>query len=83
VLTKDAGEPYELVIEATLAADGDQTILVAGERACPWTCSPPTGPGCRSMSKISPPTSPGVSAPTPRRWDEFLPAYRDLAANVG
>src|SRR5919201_4915473 len=36
--------------------------------ASPWTCSPPTGPGCRSMSKISPTTSPGMSAAkTPRR----------------
>ena len=28
VLTKDPDEPYEQVIEATLTADGDQTILV-------------------------------------------------------
>src|ERR1022692_1828528 len=35
--------------------------------ACPWTSSPPTGRGSRSMSKISPPTSPGGSAATPAR----------------
>ena len=35
--------------------------------ACPWTISPPTGRGSRSMSKISPPTSPGGSAATPTR----------------
>src|SRR5215469_9217102 len=35
--------------------------------ACPRTCSPPTGPGCRSMSRTSPPTSPDVSAATPAR----------------
>ena len=52
--------------------------------ACPWTCSPSTGPGCRSMSKISPPTSPVVSAATTDvRWDELVPPYKDLAANVG
>ena len=32
--------------------------------ACRWSSSPPTAPGCRSMSKISPPTSRGVSAAT-------------------
>src|SRR5438552_18671398 len=31
VVTKDAGLPYEEVIEATLTADGDQTILVIEE----------------------------------------------------
>ena len=65
VLTSDADEPdkpYEHAIEATLAADGDQTILVWEERGCPRNSSPRTGRGSRSMSKISPPTSPGVNA---------------------
>src|SRR5919197_4474056 len=35
--------------------------------ACPWTCSPPTGPECRYMSKILATTSPGVSAETTSR----------------
>ena len=35
VLTKDPDVPYELVIEATLTADGDQTILVLEERGMP------------------------------------------------
>jgi uncharacterized protein YndB with AHSA1/START domain len=33
----DAHEPDEQVIEATLTADGDQTILVWRNGACPWT----------------------------------------------
>ena len=32
LLTKHVDESYELVIEATLTADGDQTILVVEER---------------------------------------------------
>src|SRR5438309_8246963 len=35
LLTKDAGEPDEHVIEATLTADGDQTLLVIEERGMP------------------------------------------------
>ena len=35
VLTKDPDVPYELVIEATLTADGDQTIVVWEERDMP------------------------------------------------
>ena len=67
VLTKQPGEPDEHVIEVTLTADGDQTILVLEERGMPVDSSPPTGRGSRSMSKTSPPTSPGVSAATPTR----------------
>jgi hypothetical protein len=52
--------------------------------ACPWTCSPPTGPGSRSMSKISLPTSPGDErCDADARWAELQPAYQDLAASVG
>ena len=35
VLTRDADEPDEEVLEATLTADGDQTILVIEERGLP------------------------------------------------
>ncbi len=59
--------PFDEALEATLTADGDQTVLVIEVRGCPWTRSPSTGPGGRSTPKISPPTSPGVIAATARR----------------
>ena len=62
LLTMALGQPDEDVIEATLAADGDQTILVWEERGMPRTSSPPTGPGCRSTSKILLATWPGANA---------------------
>ena len=37
LLTMEVGEPGENVIEVTLAADGEQTILAWEERACPWS----------------------------------------------
>ena len=59
--------PYDEILEATLTADGDQTVLVIEVRACHWTRSPTTGLAGRSTPRISPPTSPGASAATPRR----------------
>jgi uncharacterized protein YndB with AHSA1/START domain len=65
LVTLDPDQPDEGVIEVMLAPDGEGTLLVREERGCPWTSSPPTGRGSRSMSKISLPTSPGVSSATP------------------
>jgi len=67
LLIKDEGQPDEEVIEATLAADGDQTILVLEERGMPLDLLAAYGAGVQSMSKTSAPTSPGVSAETTTR----------------
>jgi hypothetical protein len=82
----DADEPDEQDIEVMLAADGDQTMVVWEERGMPLTCSPLTGPGCRSTSKISPTTSPGEIAVTTPRHDgtsSTLPTntWRPTSAN--
>ena len=84
VTIKDADDQGEGAIEVALDADGDQTIVVWRNGACRWTTSPPTGRGSRPTSRISPPTSPDVGASTARpRFGELLPAYQDLAANIG
>jgi uncharacterized protein YndB with AHSA1/START domain len=67
LLTMALGQPDEDVIEVTLAADGDQTILVWEERGMPLDLLAAYGAGIQVLSKISPPTSPGVSTATPRR----------------
>ena len=59
--------PYDAALDATLTADGDQTILVIEVRACRWTRSPSTGSDGRSMPRISPPISPGARAAIPKR----------------
>ena len=61
LVTMALDRPDEDVIEATLAADGDQTILVWEERGMPVDQLAGYGPGCRSMSKILLPTWPGVN----------------------
>jgi hypothetical protein len=67
VLTKHAKASDEQAIEATLSADGDQTILVWEERGMPVDLLPAYGaPGSRFMSKNSPPTWQGAGAAMPR-----------------
>ena len=61
LVTMALDEPDEDVIEATLAAEGDQTVLVWEERGMPVDQLAGYAAGCRSMSKISPLTWPGVS----------------------
>jgi uncharacterized protein YndB with AHSA1/START domain len=60
--------PYDEALEATLTADGGQTILVIEVRGMPLDAiASSTGSGGRSMPRISPPISPGARAATPRR----------------
>ena len=86
VRIKDADEPDENEIEAFLTADGDQTIVVWEERGMPLASSPPTGPGCSSMLRISRTTSPvGSAARTSRRGGPIstlpIKAWRPASAN--
>jgi uncharacterized protein YndB with AHSA1/START domain len=59
--------PFDETIEATLTAEGDQTSLVIEVQGMPLDKIAFYGPGGRSTPRISPPTSPGVSAATARR----------------
>ena len=64
---------------------GDQTILVIERTGHAPGPARPYGAGVQvQVEDLAPPTSPGVSAPTPRRGvAELIPAYQDLAANAG
>lgn len=76
--------PYDEAIEATLTADGDQTILVIEVRGMPldkiafygagWQIHAETLAACLAGRR------PGDAQ---ARWDELVPAYQDLAADVG
>ena len=59
--------PFDETIEATLTADGDQTILVIEVRGMPLDKIAFYGAGWQIHAETSPPTLPGVSAATPRR----------------
>ena len=84
VLTKDPDVPYELVIEATLTADGDQTILVLEERGMPLDLLAPYGAGIQvHVEDLAAHITGRERCDAEARWNELLPAYQDLAANTG
>jgi uncharacterized protein YndB with AHSA1/START domain len=89
LLTKHVDKPFELVIEATLTADGGQTVLVVEERGMPLNLLHGYGAGIQIHFEH---LADHIAGRVPRdiedsnieaRWDELLPAYQDLAANVG
>ena len=84
VLTRDPDVPYELVIEATLTADGGQTILVLEERGMPLDHLAAYGAGIQvHVEDLAAHIAGRERCDAEARWGELLPAYQDLAANVG
>ncbi len=83
VLIKDADAPYEEVIEATLAAEGDQTILVLEERGMPLDLLAAYGAGVQiHVEDLGAHIGGRDRRDDDSRWNELLPAYQALAANV-
>ena len=84
LLTKHMDAPYELVIEATLTADGDQTILVVEERGMPLDLLHGYGAGIQIHFEHLAGYLAGHerSDDAEARWEQLLPAYQDLAADV-
>jgi uncharacterized protein YndB with AHSA1/START domain len=84
VLTKDPDVPYELVIEATLTADGDQTVLILEERGMPLDQLAGYGGGIQvHVEDLAAHLAGRERCDAEARWRELLPAYQDLAANLG
>jgi len=76
--------PFDEVMEATLTADGDQTILVVEVRGMPLDKIAFYGAGwqihAENLATYLAGHEPGD---TEARWDELVPPYQDLAANIG
>jgi uncharacterized protein YndB with AHSA1/START domain len=75
--------PFDESLEATLTADGDQTILVIEVQGMPMDKIAFYGAGwqihAENLAAYLAGREPGdVEA----RWEELVPAYRDLAANL-
>ena len=78
------GEPEEHVIEVTLAADGDQTILVLEERGMPLNLIAAYGAGIQvHVEDLAAHLAGRERCDADARWNELQPAYEDLAASVG
>ena len=83
VTTRGVDEPYDEVIEATLTADGDQTILVIETRGVPLDLIAAYGAGVQiHVEDLAAHLAGRERGDTKARWDELLPAYQALAANV-
>jgi len=78
------GQPDETVIEATLAADGDQTILAVEERGLPLDLLAAYGAGVQiHVEDLAAHIAGRERGGAEARWNELFPAYQDLAASAG
>jgi len=83
VLTRDADEPDEEVLEATLTADGDQTILVIEARVLPLEFLAAHGAGWQvHVEDLAAHLAGRERCDIKARWNELIPAYKDLMVNV-
>ena len=77
------GQPDETVIEAQLTADGDETILVVEQRGLPIPLLAAYGAGVQiHVENLAAHLAGREPDYTDTRWDELLPAYQALAANI-
>jgi len=85
VLTgNDPDEPHEGRTEVTLAADGDQTILVWEERGMPLDYLAGYGAGIQvHVEDLAAYLAGRGRCDASARMDELFPAYEALAADVG
>jgi uncharacterized protein YndB with AHSA1/START domain len=83
VATRSSGQPDEQVIEAVLASDGDQTLLVWEERGMPLNLIAPYGAGIQvHVEDLAAHIAGRDRGDGQARWNELMPAYQDLAADV-
>jgi uncharacterized protein YndB with AHSA1/START domain len=83
LLTMQPGQTDEHVIEVTLAADGDQTILVWEERGMPLNQLAAYGAGIQvHVEDLAGHLAGRERCDADARWNELQPAYQDLAAKV-
>ncbi len=76
--------PFDAAIEATLTADGDQTILVVEVKGMPLNALAAYGAGWQIHAEdLAAYLAGRERSDTEARWHELVSAYQDLAANIG
>ena len=84
LLTMALDEPDEDVIEVTLVADGDQTVLVWEERGMPVDQLAGYGAGVQiHVEDLAAYLAGGERCDAAARFDELFPTYQQLAVNLG
>ncbi len=75
--------PYDEVLEAALAADGDQTVLVIEVRGMPLDAVAYYGAGWQIHAEnLAAYLAGRERGDTGARWAELVPHYQDLAASI-
>jgi uncharacterized protein YndB with AHSA1/START domain len=83
VLTRADERPHDTSIEATLTADGDQTILVIETRGMPLAHVADYGAGWQvHVEDLAAHIAGRERCDIEARWDELSPAYQKLAASI-
>ena len=83
VVTKHHRQADEQVTEATLTADGEQTVLVWEERGLPLDHIADYGAGIQvHVEHLAAHLAGRELCDIETRWNELLPAYQALAASV-
>jgi uncharacterized protein YndB with AHSA1/START domain len=76
--------PFDEVLEATLTADGDQTILVIEVRGMPLDKIAFYGAGWQIQAEnLAAYLAGRERGDTEARWAELVPPYQDQAASIG
>ena len=76
-------QPYDEALEATLTADGDQTILVIEVRGMPVDAIAFYGAGWQiHVENLAAYLAGRKRGDTRARWDDLVPAYQNLAASI-
>ena len=75
--------PFDASIEATLTADGDQTILVIEVRGMPLDAIAFYGAGWQIHAEnLAAYLAGRTRGDTEARWDDLVPAYQEMAASI-
>ncbi len=84
VMTRHVRQADEHAVEATLAADGDHTILVLGERGMPVDLLAAYGAGIQvHIEDLAAHIAGRERCDAEARWEELHPAYEALATRLG
>ena len=83
VTTKEVTEPDDKTVQATLTADGDQTILVIEVHGIPLDKIALYGAGWQIHAEnLAAYLAGHERGDTEARWDELVPPYQDLAGDI-
>ncbi len=84
VTTRELVADFDVVLEATLTAEGDHTILVIEARGLPLDKLPFYGAGWQlHIEDLGAHITGRERGDAETRWAELVPAYQDLAASIG